>query len=185
MKMFRLTVCLTLLSGVLVAKPLSEKPAEKQIPRFSMLADGLYRGGQPDQKGFEFLKKQGFKTIINLRAESDEANIVKQLGMNYVQIPIDELRPWSKIPDSAITKYFALVNDPANYPIFFHCRRGADRTGAFAALYRIALQHWTPKKAYDEARDIGMRWYYSGLKQQIYDFHPPAPAELQPAIKPK
>src|SRR5437867_8512789 len=90
MKMFRLTICLALLSGVLVAKPLSEKPTEKQIPRFSMLADGLYRGGQPDQKGFEFLKKQGFKTIINLRAESDEANIVKQLGMNYAQIPIGE-----------------------------------------------------------------------------------------------
>jgi len=173
MKMFRLTVCLTLLSGVLVAKPLSEKPTEKQIPRFSMLADGLYRGGQPDQKGFEFLKRQGFKTVINLRAEdNDEANVVKQLGMNYVQIPIEEPRPWSRIPDSAITKYFALVNDPANYPIFFHCRRGADRTGALAAFYRIGAQGWDAKKAHDEARDIGMRWWYTAIKEQVYDFKP-------------
>jgi tyrosine-protein phosphatase SIW14 len=137
-----------------------------------MLADGLYRGGQPDAKGFEFLKKQGFKTIINLRAEKDEADTVKQLGMNYVQIPIDNLKPWSKIPESAITKYFAVVNDPANYPIFFHCRRGADRTGALAAFYRIGAQGWDAKKAHSEARNIGMRWWFTTVKQQVYDFKP-------------
>jgi hypothetical protein len=37
----------------------------------------------------------------------------------------------------------------------------------FAALYRVTSQKWDPKKAYDEARDIGMRWFYSGLKSQI------------------
>jgi hypothetical protein len=52
-------------------------------------------------------------------------------------------------------------------PIFFHWRRSADRTGMFAALYRVTSQKWDPKKAYDEARDIGMRWFYSGLKSQI------------------
>src|SRR5207237_787374 len=119
------------------------------------------------------------------RAENDgEAKTVEKLGMRYVRIPVDEARPWSQIPPEAIAKYFELINNPANYPIFFHCQRGADRTGALAAFYRIALQHWDPTKAYSEARDIGMRWWYSGLKSQIFDFHPPAsPTELQPAIK--
>lgn len=137
-----------------------------------MLADGLYRGGQPDAKGFEFLKQKGIKTVINLRTENDEEAVVKNLGMNYIQIAIDNPKPWSKISESAITKYFEVVNNPANYPIFFHCRRGADRTGAITAFYRIANQGWDAKKAYNEARNVGMRWWYKAIKQQLYGFKP-------------
>jgi tyrosine-protein phosphatase SIW14 len=144
----------------------------------------LYRGGQPTAQGFQFLKEAGIKSIINLRAEDNsEMELVEKLGMHYIQIPVDEVRPWSEIPPGAIAKYFELINNPANYPIFFHCRRGADRTGAFAAFYRIAIQHWDTKRAHDEARMIGMRWYYTSLRSQILNFHPPASSELQPTIK--
>jgi tyrosine-protein phosphatase SIW14 len=145
------------------------------IPRFQMVADGLYRGGQPDREGFEYLKKQGIKTIINLRTENEEEAIVKELGMNYVHIPVS-LKIWSKIPDRAIANYFKVLEDPANYPIFFHCRRGADRTGAVAGFYRIAVQGWEPRKAYSEARTIGMRWWFQPLKQQIVGFKGTRPA---------
>jgi protein tyrosine phosphatase (PTP) superfamily phosphohydrolase (DUF442 family) len=155
------------------------------LPHFSMLMQGLYRGGQPTTRGFQFLNEIGIKTVINLRAEDNsESGVVQGLGMNYVQIPVDEVRPWSVIPPAAAAKFFELVNDPANYPIFFHCRRGADRTGAFAAFYRIAIDHWDGARAYAEARDIGMRWYYVAIRAQIYDFHPPEDrAELQTTIK--
>jgi tyrosine-protein phosphatase SIW14 len=166
--------------------PLSEPSAQplstKAIPRFQMLTAGLYRGGQPEREGFEYLKKNGFKTVINLRTENDEESVVKQLGMNYVHIPIS-IQMWSKIPQPAIEQYFKIVSDPANYPIFFHCRRGADRTGALAGLYRIAVQGWDAKKAYSEARDVGMRWWYPVIKQQIYRFKGQeiAPLALQSA----
>ena len=147
--MLRLISFSLLFSTLAAAGPLAEEAGEGDIPRFSILTEGLYRGGQPTAKGFQFLKEKGIKTVINLRAEDDaEKNIVEKLGMNYVRIPVDEVRPFSQLPSGAIAKYFELVNNPANYPIFFHCRRGADRTGAFAALYRIALQHWTPKLAH-------------------------------------
>jgi len=169
---------------MLIAGPMQDAPEEGDIPRFGILAEGLYRGGQPTEKGFQSLKGKGVKTVINLRAEDNsEERIVEKLGMKYIRIPIQEIRPWSQIPPGAIAKYFELVNNRENYPIFFHCRRGADRTGALAALYRMAVQGWNARKAYDEARNIGMRWYFSGLKVQINDFHPPARAELQPAIK--
>ena len=153
------------------------------IPRFSAIADGLYRGGQPDEKGFQFLKDKGIKTVINLRKEDNsEQGIVEKLGMSYVHLPVDEARPWSKVPDGAINKYFELLSNPDNYPIFFHCRRGADRTGALAAMYRIARQSWDAKKAYNEARDVGMRWYFLGLKSQIYSFRGPVEPELRPQV---
>jgi protein tyrosine/serine phosphatase len=148
----------------------SDLPSSNNIPRFQMLTTGLYRGGQPDKKGFEFLKQQGVKTIINLQMENDEESTVKQLGMNYVQIGIDDPRPSSRIPDQAISKYFEIINNPENYPIFFHCRRGADRTGAMAAMYRIANQGWDAKKAYGEARGIGLRWWYVAIKNQLMGF---------------
>jgi tyrosine-protein phosphatase SIW14 len=141
----------------------------KHIPRFQMIVAGLYRGGQPGQDGFEFLKTNGIKTVINLRGENDEEVIVKKLGMNYVHIPMS-ITPWSKIPDSAIDQYFKVLSDPANYPIFFHCRRGADRTGALAGFYRIAYQGWEPRKAYSEARSVGMRWWFPAIKQQFESF---------------
>jgi protein tyrosine/serine phosphatase len=182
--MLSLISFLFLISMMLTAGPMEEGPKEGDIPRFGMLAEGLYRGGQPTEKGFRLLKEKGVKTVINLRAEDNsEEPLVEKLGMKYIRIPVQEIRPWSQIPPGAIAKYFELVNNRENYPIFFHCRRGADRTGAFAALYRMAMQGWNARKAYDEAREIGMRWYFAGLKAQINDFHPPAPTELQPAIK--
>ena len=186
--MFR-SVCLSLIFlPALLAAAGREFPSANDIPRFQSVADGLYRGGQPNRNGFEFLKDKGIKTVINLRAESDEGPIVKRLGMNYVQIPIDELKPWSQISEGAIAKYFEIVNNPANYPIFFHCKRGADRTGAMAAFYRIAIQGWSAKQAFDEARNVGMRWWYPVIRDQVYEFKPKwvpilAKAE-EPATKP-
>jgi tyrosine-protein phosphatase SIW14 len=142
------------------------------IPRFQMLADGVYRGGQPGREGFEYLKKTGIKTVINLRVENDEEGVVRELGMNYVHIPIN-LKLWSTIPEKAVAHYFRVINNPENYPIFFHCKRGADRTGALAGFYRITFQGWEPRNAYSEARSIGMRWWYQALKQQLYSFKKP------------
>src|SRR5688572_8614563 len=115
-----------------------ELPAAASISRFSIVDEGIYRGGQPNKEGFAFLKEQGVKTIINLRAKDAEGEMVRELGMQYVHIPIRLVFPWSKISDDAIEKYFEVVNNPDNHPIFFHCHRGADRTGTLAALYRIA-----------------------------------------------
>ena len=182
--MRHLIMFMFLFPAITTALPMEETAWEDDVPRFGMLTERLYRGGQPTEKGFQLLKDNGVKTIINLRAEDNsEETFVLKLGMKYVHIPINEIRPWSQIPPAALAKYFELINNPASYPIFFHCRRGADRTGAVAAFYRMALQGWTAKQAYDEARDIGMRFYFAGLRSQIFNFHPPASDELQPAMK--
>ncbi|PYS55762.1 MAG: hypothetical protein DMG13_02840 [Acidobacteria bacterium] len=169
--MLQLTVGSILLAAALSARPVSDLPRGIQIPRFQRVAEGLYRGGQPGKGGFEFLKQQGIKTVINFRAENDEADLIKTLGLNYVWIPMS-IQPWSKIPDDAIAKYFETLRNPDNFPIFFHCRRGADRTGAMTAFYRIAVEGWDGKKAYSEARQIGLRWWYRSIKQQVFDFQP-------------
>jgi hypothetical protein len=42
------------------------------------------------------------------------------------------------------------------------------------ALYRITAQGWDGEKAVKEAREIGMRWWFFGLKSQIKGFSKPA-----------
>jgi protein tyrosine phosphatase (PTP) superfamily phosphohydrolase (DUF442 family) len=181
--MLRFIIFLVLAATVAAVPLVSASFSHGEIPRFLTMSDGLYRGGQPSGAGFRLLKEKGIKTVINLRMENDESNLVQELGMNYVHIPIEDIRPWTQIPEAAVAKYFELINNRANYPIFFHCRRGADRTGAMAALYRMAIERWDARTAYSEARRIGMRSWYVGLKTQLYDFHPPAPPQLQPAIQ--
>ena len=173
--MFRSTIFALLLPAVALAGSIPSN----SIPRFQKVADGLFRGGQPDRSGFTYLKQQGIKTIVNFKEENDEESIVRALGLNYVHIPM-RVTVWSRISDASIQKYFEVVNDPANFPVFVHCERGADRTGAMVGFYRIAVQGWDGAKAFKEAREIGMRWWYAGLRDQLYSFKA-KPATLKTA----
>jgi protein tyrosine phosphatase len=92
--------------------------------------------------------------------------------MKFVSIPvIFRAFGWGDDFDAAdVTKFFEVIDDPSAGPIFFHCRRGADRTGSFAAIYRIARQGWTEQKALNEASDQGMRWWYFPMRDQVRQF---------------
>jgi protein tyrosine phosphatase (PTP) superfamily phosphohydrolase (DUF442 family) len=142
-------------------------PTAPAIPRFRQVTPSLFRGGQPTPAGFGFLKRRGIRTVINLREEQDERELVEKLGMKYVYIP---LNAWDHVPAEAIEEFFNVVNNLVNQPVFVHCRRGADRTGFMIGLYRIAWQGWTPQQAYREARALGMRWWYRGLKRHLFEF---------------
>lgn len=116
------------------------------------------------------MKERGIRTVINLRQENGEEALVRQLGMQYVHIPIS-IHWWNDaIPDSAIQSVLSILRDPAQYPVFIHCRRGADRTGAMVGIYRIVEQGWSGPEAYKEARQIGMRWWYRGIKKRLETF---------------
>ena len=143
------------------------KDSQAAIPRFQAVVPGLYRSGQPTPAGFRFLKWRGIKTVINLREEQDEWELVEKLGMKYVHIP---LNAWDPVSDDAIRTFFRAVNDPANQPVLVHCQRGTERTGIMVGFYRIAIEGWDGPRAYKEARAIGMRWWYRGLKKQLLGF---------------
>jgi protein tyrosine phosphatase (PTP) superfamily phosphohydrolase (DUF442 family) len=144
--------------------------AKSTIPRFSQVGDRLYRGGQPQDSDFAFLHSMGVRTIVSFREEAaHEKAIVEKLGMKFVHIPVTftAFAPTTKIPEKAVQKFFEVLDDPGNGPVFVHCRRGADRTGAFVGLYRMVREQWTAQRAYEEARKVGMRWWYFGVKEQL------------------
>ena len=155
------TVPATAADGVAISSP---------ITRFSKVGERLYRGGQPRDNEFALLHSLGIHTVVSFREEdASERAIVEKLGMKFVHIPVTftAFAPTTKLPEKAVQKFFEVVDDPANGPVFVHCRRGADRTGAFVGLYRMVRENWTAQRAYDEAREIGMRWWYFGMKEQL------------------
>jgi protein tyrosine/serine phosphatase len=153
----------TLADGVL---PSESAP----IKRFMQVGPRLFRGGQPDDNGLRYLSKLGIRTVVSLRNDASERALVESLGMTFVHIPVT-FRPMSgDMPRDAVNRFLAVVDNPEAGPVFVHCQRGADRTGAFVGLYRVLRQGWTADAAYSEARAIGMRWWYTSVKDQLISF---------------
>jgi protein tyrosine phosphatase len=81
-----------------------------------------------------------------------------------------------------VSRVLGLLNDSASAPVFVHCKRGADRTGAIIACYRISHDSWQPKRALSEARDDGMSVFQRSMQKYVLRFEPATAVAAQPAI---
>ncbi len=121
------------------------------LPNAFKVSDALYRGAQPTREGFLELKRMGIKTVINLREHHSDAELIRGTGLRYFRIPMSAVRPRRTDFD----RFLRIVQRPELQPVFVHCMRGADRTGAVVALYRMYVQHWDADEAVKELRDGG------------------------------
>jgi protein tyrosine/serine phosphatase len=178
MRAAALAATLSVLAGCGHANVRLHTAASPPVARFQQIDARLYRGAQPDADGFRYLRDLGVRTIVNLRSERDalaidEQRIVESLGMRYVSLPVKDGNFFTRsrtIPTDTVRAFFGVVDAPDAGPVFIHCRRGADRTGAMVSFYRIARHGWDGERAYSEAREIGMRGWYTGLRKQILGF---------------
>jgi protein tyrosine phosphatase (PTP) superfamily phosphohydrolase (DUF442 family) len=174
---------LALVAGATTRSDGAETTGPAPIHRFSQVDARLYRGAQPDPEGLRYLSGLGVRLVINLRDPAEarrigEQQMVESLGMRYVNLPVDGGNFFvrsRKIPETTFREFLALMETEAR-PVFVHCRRGADRTGAIVGLYRIARHGWSGGRAYEEARQLGMRSWYTGFKRQLQEFGESAPA---------
>jgi tyrosine-protein phosphatase SIW14 len=143
------------------------------IRNFHQVDSHVYRGGQPTAEGFRYLAKTGVRTVLDLRQRGErssaEARFVTSLGMQYVSVPMSGLTPPTK---DEIARILALLEDGTTGPVFVHCRRGADRTGAVVAAYRIDHDHWNNFRALEEALWNGMSPVQLPRMRFIRNFQP-------------
>jgi len=142
------------------------------VRNFQQVDDHIYRGAQPTPGGFENLQKLGVRMVLNLRDGDEgrsEKSIVERTGMHYVHIPLNGYRAPS---DQEMAKIFSSLDDSSNWPVFIHCKRGADRTGTVIACYRIAHDHWPNQKALEEAKLRHMSWTEWSMQRYVLGFDP-------------
>ena len=180
----RLAPAVLVLSVSLTGLQADPLPALQGVENFHQVDEHVYRGAQPSNAGFAGLAKLGIKTVIDLRGEKSEESEVQQAGMHYVRLA------WSGYhapADAQIAAVLSLLNNSSAWPVFVHCKSGADRTGTAIACYRISHDHWTNQQALAEAKSFGMSPMEIGMHHFILRFAPaPAPtttalaAESQP-----
>lgn len=146
---------------------------EPRIKNFYQVDQHVYRGAQPTKEGFDYLTKLGVKTVVNLR-EADwrsqqEERLVTEAGMKYINVPMTGLTPPT---DQEISKILGILEDGTTGPVFVHCKRGADRTGAVIAAYRIDHDGWDNGHALKEAMQRGMSFFQLPRQSYIRNFHP-------------
>lgn len=149
----------------------SAEKASKKIKRFAQVDKNLYRGGQPDKDDLKLLKEMGIKKIINFRYEDDliekEKRRAEALGLEYVSIP---WAIFAAYDHDVFQKFFTEIQNRDEKPVFFHCKRGSERTGVAAAAYKIKHKDMSVEKAYEQAKDFDIHFYwkpfvYHAIKQ--------------------
>ena len=151
-----LSLCLTL---ALVAQALGQtKSPYPGVTNFTRVDATVACGGAAEVSTLDALKKDGFKSVINLRMASEPgANIeqnqakAKELGLVYVHIPFSAGSPDPKVID----QFLGAIANKANQPVFVHCA-SASRVGAVWMVKRVLQDGWPIEQAKTEAEAIGL-----------------------------
>jgi len=153
------------------------------IDNFGRVSPAYYRGAQPEERDYAALAALGIKTVINLTgddAEAGEEEMVKKAGMAYFQMPMTTHEP----PNPArLTEFLAIVNEPANQPVYVHCVGGRHRTGVMTAVYRMTHDGWTAEQAFKEMKryKFGADFLHPEFKKFVYSYPHDAFAAANPA----
>lgn len=176
-----LVICLIFLSGTCLASEKTSSKLDLQVtlpegtrvsekifslnglPNAGRVSPVIYRGAQPLQEGYETLKSMGIKTVINLRNHSEKKE-VEAAGMRSIEVPLSVLRD---VDIKVIDKIIDMMTDPANQPVYVHCRQGQDRTGIVIAAYRMKVEGWSLKEAGAEMQAFGFNDIWHELKEFV------------------
>lgn len=104
----------------------------------------VYRGSEFElhmhltPAGAEEVRRLGLRTEIDMRGEARnqvDNTTVEPLGVTRTFIPCSPYGEiFEKAERDAVRAFFKVFTSEKNYPIYYHCWGGADRTGTFAFI---------------------------------------------------
>ena len=174
MRLAAVTAMSTVVSGVCGAQRLTGLHPTEDVPapvaletrglfqdKFARVGSDVFISGQPTERALRDLRAQGVTTVVNLRSPEemskrvpfDEAALVKELGMEYVYIP---MRGTPEFPYSpAAVKSFAAAMTSAKGKVLLHCTI-AWRASHLWAAYLIQYRDVPVATALQQARMINL-----------------------------
>ena len=119
--------------------------------------EGVVFGGQLTEEQLAALAAASFKSIIDLRGEDedrgyDEAAAVKNLGLEYLPLPVTE----ATLREEATFDRFIELFATAEKPLLVHCASG-NRVGALYYAFLVARDGMTREDALAVAKANGLR----------------------------
>ena len=135
--------------------------------RFAEVVPGkLYRGAwQKPWPMRRIINQYKIKTVLALAHPDDnplavrERALAKEMGFHWIHIPIVDERGTKdyRVINQKLELAAAVLADPANYPIYFHCHHGINRVSMVQMAYRTKYCGWTLDQAADEiSRNFGL-----------------------------
>ena len=119
---------------------------------FKTISEGkVYKSGViPPDEIEEYINKYGIKSVVDLRRPGTndlvnnpevapelaaEKKAVEAAGGKYFDVGSEQ------IPDQpTLDRFYAVMDDPANYPVLIHCHHGEGRAPLFSAIYQIEYE---------------------------------------------
>jgi protein tyrosine phosphatase (PTP) superfamily phosphohydrolase (DUF442 family) len=116
------------------------------VLNFLQISERVGTAGQPTADQFAEIKSAGYEVVVNLampdstNALSNEAELVREQGMEYVHIPV----VWEDPKDSDLERFFEVMDLHRERKVFVHCVLNW-RVSSFVYLHRV-IQQGVPKE---------------------------------------
>jgi tyrosine-protein phosphatase SIW14 len=133
------------------------------IPNLVEVAPGIWRGGQPTDEGWKYLRQElGVTNVVKLNLGKDTC--AEAMGMKVTYVPISYwqsvFRPTREQIDQAVGSITSCS--------YIHCTHGQDRTGLVIGEYRVKVDGWSRSRAFQEMLDkdfhrslVGLWWFWN------------------------
>ena len=144
--------------GPMLAMPIAVLAAENpklHAPNVVVISETLVTAGQPDRASLLTLSQQGFQAVVNLApptvpdAVTDEAVLVTDQGIDYINIPVQ----WKTPTEADFDAFIATMNGFAGKKVLVHCQANM-RASAMTFLYRVIVAKDDPAKAFESVEKV-------------------------------
>jgi protein tyrosine phosphatase (PTP) superfamily phosphohydrolase (DUF442 family) len=127
------------------------------VPNACQILPNVITGGQPSAEQLRALQHAGGGIVLDVRDSMearplDEPALVRQLGMEYVNIPVRE----GSLDDGTLERILTVLRGATDRTVFFHCSSG-NRVGGALIPYLILDQGMDEQDAVEQAMRVGLR----------------------------
>jgi uncharacterized protein (TIGR01244 family) len=144
------------LAALAAVPAFAQAPESLDAPAYRVVRPTLATAGQPSPEAIGKLADVGFKTVVNLRMESEEGvpeegQAVRELGLGYVHVPISP----ATFSLEDVEAVASVLDDAGQAPVLLHCA-SANRVGGVWAVMQVQ-RGVARETAIQEGREIGLR----------------------------
>jgi protein tyrosine phosphatase (PTP) superfamily phosphohydrolase (DUF442 family) len=137
------------------------------IPLFASVKDQVASGLKPLVDGWDWLKDNGFRTVLHLRqpGEDDSADRlqVQKRGLKYVSV---EVSP-KTVSKTLVDDFNRIITDKGNYPLFVYDRDGV-LAGGLWYLYFRTVDRLADDAARKKASTLGLKAEQDGDQRVMW-----------------